>query len=304
MSSLYPSFLIVAGLLARLQVVSAQGVAMCQSATNFQWPTLRDKIHAQSRNIYSLPILAHAATPMTFPLHLYNPLPETRPTILALPSRPPTPACAIIYSLSSACGLCQGGTFESWTRWTDPCPAGQTLQSQWPDTVPNNTEIPPWAYLPISVQWDSSESKTNATAVTAAESSSSVAEASRTASAAASSQTGSTLSKKSSSDAGAIAGGVMGGVVAVGILGFYFWRRHSQPVVNPLAPHVSACSADDSENLCSVPVTQPTFTRLYDPNDPSTFPRTPAPLGQNIEASNRILEAIVGRSQYTGVPEV
>ncbi|KAH7908769.1 hypothetical protein BJ138DRAFT_1115559 [Hygrophoropsis aurantiaca] len=176
------------------------------------------------------------------------------------------------------------------------------LLQQWPSTVPNNTEIPLWAYLPTSEGlWDSPGSKTNATAVTAAESSSSVAAASKTSSAAASSQTGSTSSKKSSSDTGAIAGGVVGGVVAVAIIGFlgvYFWRHRSRPAVNPLAPRVRAYSTDYGDKPYSVPDSQPTFTKLYDPNDPSTFPRTPAPPSRNNGSSNGTYEAIAGRGQY------
>ncbi|KAH7908771.1 hypothetical protein BJ138DRAFT_1115562 [Hygrophoropsis aurantiaca] len=310
MSSLYPPFFTVAILLASLQAAAGQGVATCQVSTGYQWAN-NDK----GQDPCSVAQFLFAPNPgpcntndITFP-----PIASTtgNTSYYQGPNINTANAClcnTVIYSLASACGLCQGGTLESWSQWTSACPAGQILLQQWPSTVPSNTEIPLWAYLATSGgQWDSVDSKTNATAVTAAESSSSVAAASKTSSAAAASQTGSTSSKKSSSDTGAIAGGVVGGVVAVAIIGFlgvYFWRRRSRPAVNPLAPRISAYSTDYGDKPYSVPDSQPTFTKLYDPNDPSTFPRSPAPLSQNTESSNGISEAIAGRGQYHGAPEV
>ncbi|KAH7907956.1 hypothetical protein BJ138DRAFT_1209109 [Hygrophoropsis aurantiaca] len=319
MTSRYSSFFTIAVLLASLQVASAQGLAVCQTATNYQWA---DNAMGQDPCAVAQHLFSSEPGPCDDSDNVsFAPLQSTtgNTSFYPGPFSDTANACmcnTVIYSLSSACGLCQGGTLESWAQWTSPCAAGEIVLQQWPDTVPNNTEIPLWAYLPISGgQWDSSGSKTNAidfallAAVNAAESpSSSALKASRTASIAASSQTVPTSSNKSSSDTSAIAGGVAGGVAAVVILGFlgvYFWRRRSQPTVNPLVSRasVSAYSADYSEPPSTASASQ-AFTRLYDPNDPSTFPRTPAPLGQNIEGSNRVLEAIIGRSQYTGVPEV
>ncbi|KAH7923492.1 hypothetical protein BV22DRAFT_580991 [Leucogyrophana mollusca] len=52
--------------------------------------------------------------------------------------------------------------YPSWTEWTANCPA--TLYQQWPDGIPFNTEISPWAYLPlVNSQWDLTHAQDNAT---------------------------------------------------------------------------------------------------------------------------------------------
>ncbi|KAH7906647.1 hypothetical protein BJ138DRAFT_1162143 [Hygrophoropsis aurantiaca] len=312
MTSRYSSFFTIAVLLASLQVASAQGMAMCQADMDYGWA---DNAQGQDPCMVAQYLFSSEPGPCSDSDEVaFPPLASTTGNTSFYPGPTSNTANAcmcntVIYSLACACGVCQGGTLESWDQWTSPCPTGQILLHQWPTAVPNDTEIPPWAYLPTSGgRWDSTGSKTNATAIAAAKSSSSsgTAEATRTSSTAASSQTGSTPSKKSSSDIGPIAGGVAGGVAAVVILGFLgvrFCRRPPRPAVNPQVSRVSSYSAEYSEISCTAPASQP-FTRLYDPNDPSTFPRTPAPLGQNAENNGNSEAIVIGRGQYTGAPEV
>ncbi|KAH7908770.1 hypothetical protein BJ138DRAFT_1181525 [Hygrophoropsis aurantiaca] len=225
----------------------------------------------------------------------------------------------VIYSLASACGLCQNGTFLYWSEWTDNCYATDTVYQEWPASIPSDTTIPPWAYMPlVSGFWSNVQAQSNATATQSttltitttstalAFSGSSVSTTSASAGTTGSG-TGGAGNMSTSVGAGPIAGGIVGGVAAVAILGFlaiYFWRRRSQRAANPLVPRVSAHFAEHGEKPYSVPDSQPNFTKLYDPNDSSTFPRAPAPLFQNTESSNGISEAIAGCGRYTGAPEV
>ncbi|KAH7907958.1 hypothetical protein BJ138DRAFT_1116251 [Hygrophoropsis aurantiaca] len=72
----------------------------------------------------------------------------------------------VIYSLASACGLCQNGTFTFWIDWTDNCYANDTVYQEWPASIPSDTTIPPWAYMPlVGGFWDAVEAQKNASAV-------------------------------------------------------------------------------------------------------------------------------------------
>ncbi|KAF8576242.1 hypothetical protein K439DRAFT_1664696 [Ramaria rubella] len=109
--------------------------------------------------------------------------------------------------------------------------------------------------------------------------------------------TGSNNTSKSSSHAGAIAGGVVGGVVglaAIALGAFLLFRRHRR--VHKLEgprPNLNGEKVDLVGTATPAPSTIPPYSpmestlhstfrsvtppRLYDPLDPSTFPRTPSP---------------------------
>ncbi|KAH7907962.1 hypothetical protein BJ138DRAFT_413194 [Hygrophoropsis aurantiaca] len=57
----------------------------------------------------------------------------------------------VIYSLATACATCQDASFLSWSEWIVNCPASDVVQQSWPTSIPSNTAIPAWAYLPIVV---------------------------------------------------------------------------------------------------------------------------------------------------------
>ncbi|KAH7905215.1 hypothetical protein BJ138DRAFT_1118667 [Hygrophoropsis aurantiaca] len=74
----------------------------------------------------------------------------------------------VIYSLTSACGLCQSGKFLYWSEWTDNCYPNNTLYQEWPASIPSGTTIPPWAYLPlVNGYWDNVAAQNNAYAFAA-----------------------------------------------------------------------------------------------------------------------------------------
>jgi len=109
----------------------------------------------------------------------------------------------VIYSLIQACQICQGGAFMPWFEWNVSC--SSVSISSLPSRIPFNVSVPPWAYLDVVTFgfFNETIAKINAT--------------------------GTGLNSKAShSHAGAIAGGVVGGVAALGLVAllFYLFMRH------------------------------------------------------------------------------
>ncbi|KAH7923490.1 hypothetical protein BV22DRAFT_1130636 [Leucogyrophana mollusca] len=136
----------------------------------------------------------------------------------------------VIYSLVSACGLCQNGTFLYWSEWTDNCYVNDTLYQEWPASIPSDTAIPPWAYMPlVNGFWDGPQAHDNASAVATQSTAVSSTTSSLSTSATTVSTTGTAPSTTSASasatgsgtsGAGRIAGGVGGGFAGAVILAF------------------------------------------------------------------------------------
>ncbi|KAF9454635.1 hypothetical protein P691DRAFT_806804 [Macrolepiota fuliginosa MF-IS2] len=57
---------------------------------------------------------------------------------------------SVTYSLISACGGCQNRTFIDYATWIQNC-VNVVKTTQYPDTIPNVTEVPSWAFLNISL---------------------------------------------------------------------------------------------------------------------------------------------------------
>lgn len=57
---------------------------------------------------------------------------------------------SVTYSLLSACGICQGFTYDSWSTWIAQCPANMVSNGQYSDTIPSVVTIPQWAFLNIT----------------------------------------------------------------------------------------------------------------------------------------------------------
>ncbi|KAF9469207.1 hypothetical protein BDZ94DRAFT_1243953 [Collybia nuda] len=53
----------------------------------------------------------------------------------------------VAYSLMSACGSCQGRTFDSWSTWSANC-ASVSVNS-FPEPIPTSVYVPGWAYLDV-----------------------------------------------------------------------------------------------------------------------------------------------------------
>jgi len=61
----------------------------------------------------------------------------------------------VVYSLVSACGACQNGTWLTWNAWTVNCSAVDP-PSTFSNAIPNGTKVPAWAFLNVTEEgtWD------------------------------------------------------------------------------------------------------------------------------------------------------
>ncbi|KAH9971461.1 hypothetical protein BJV74DRAFT_865871 [Russula compacta] len=209
----------------------------------------------------------------------------------------------ISYSLISACDACQGSDWISWSNYSANCT--KTLPpSTFPSPVPAGTRIPKWALLDVTAQnnWNANDSfvagdspelgpgavvgpsgVSTAASVIGTATPSSLSHAGASPSPTSGSDSSSNGSS-SSSNVGAIAGGVAGGIAAVAIAGvavFFFLRRgRRQAPSTPLTAqqqmeqvqHLPPPSDDGTFAPPSAPGTPLAPMRLYDPNDPTTFP--------------------------------
>lgn len=201
-------------------------------------------------------------------------------------------ACnTVYYNVLSACAQCQGGSVDVWDNWSKNC---TTTYSTFPNSIPDGSAIPHWAYLPLNNgTWDfaSAETDNGAEATfTGTHSVSASASSTRTSSAhsASGSSSGSNGGSSSGgkSHAGAIAGGVIGGIALIALigLGFFLWRRNknkkvkSTPEASFLGPNMTGTTYNAHEGFAPAPYDQHSTmsgagpAKLYDPNDPSTFP--------------------------------
>ncbi|KAH9973145.1 hypothetical protein BGW80DRAFT_1459453 [Lactifluus volemus] len=208
----------------------------------------------------------------------------------------------VVYSLLSACDACQNEPWFSWYDYSTNCTRGQPPASSFPHPVPSGIRVPQWALIDVTVQgdWNSSQSSTvgdlpevlGGDTINSGKSTStptptpSVVPSSQTTVSSTSSSSSSTAGP--SSNVGAIAGGVAGGLVAVSaaalILFFVLRRRTTQQgpppaaalyggTPQPLMGQVQPPSPNDRAFMpSSLPTTSTTAIKLYDPNDPTTFP--------------------------------
>ncbi|KAH7917961.1 hypothetical protein BV22DRAFT_1052065 [Leucogyrophana mollusca] len=336
------------------QVVAQPAAASCLSTTDFGWATN---------------VLGQDPCLVAHDLFVPNPCGDTTVFFPTLSNSegypPPTTSDAgpclcntVIYSLATACASCQGSESPSWTEWTANCPA--TLYQQWPDGIPSNTAIPPWAYLPLdNSQWDLTQAQDNATGQGLTTSSSSTNAATTTAQSTSISQhsngpstpsssspasempsdrttssNGSTpsnasssskssvsppdnsnpvLSSNSSNSSGltnSIIGGVVGGVTGVvGLIALvlFVWCRRSR-IKKSLKTQRPASGESQIHDKLIIPpqpmVDQyPSTTKLYNPDDPSTFPPTPPVIDIAWTSGDRPPSNSNLRG-YTGIPEL
>ncbi|KZP19529.1 hypothetical protein FIBSPDRAFT_563199 [Athelia psychrophila] len=129
----------------------------------------------------------------------------------------------VLYSLFSACGVCQNGTYTTWTGWISNCSTVVISIRSFPAPIPSNTSFPAWAYLSVTdnnnfdVQAAEAEEylpeftpvPTSTSDLTSTSTSTVTLTITPISSAA--------VSKKSS-DAGVIAGAVVGGFAAAALL--------------------------------------------------------------------------------------
>lgn len=230
----------------------------------------------------------------------------------------------VYYSLLSACAVCQNQSFLSWTAYNGNCTV--VYNQVFSDPIPSSTKIPHYAYLDVVT--NDTFSLSVAESVGGPESSA-VPQATGSSAAIASSTS---AAKKSKSDAGPVAGGVIGGVVFLGIvvvLVTFILRMRRRKRSSPSGPTPSEYSSV-AYNSVGSPATVVGYGngkldstipssmgsgRVYDPNDPSTFP-TSEPLGYSPYSASPGLDQPGGhtptfpanpaavRTQYTGAPEL
>ncbi|KIO32741.1 hypothetical protein M407DRAFT_18208 [Tulasnella calospora MUT 4182] len=212
---------------------------------------------------------------------------------------------SVVYSLSSACAACQGELWPAWTAWRRYCTQNLVTVGQYPLDIPEGTAVPAWAYQNVALTdtWNISLTSTSATlgpestyygTPTASinyQLNMTGEAASQTA--VAGTQTGSSSTGTGSATAGAVTGGVIGGIGLLALIGALAWllirqrRRKRGGLDSPIGTYGSAGLPMGETDRHTIPPAYPqtpspftgstsTMPKLYDPSDPSTFPRTPA----------------------------
>ncbi|KAH9169672.1 hypothetical protein EDB89DRAFT_1448999 [Lactarius sanguifluus] len=183
----------------------------------------------------------------------------------------------VAYNLLSACSACQGGNLTTWSNYSYNCIPPLTF----PHTVPSGTSVPQWALVDNTFNgiWDPTTASSTVSVDPPEVQPGSLIGIPD-------SESGSPTPSGSGTNTAAIAGGVAGGIVAlaaIGVLLFYFlpvWRRQRSQ-----APS-AATAGDDGEtppmsqehpplsgDKTYVPKKPMAPMKLYDPNDPTTFPK-------------------------------
>ncbi|KAJ4497937.1 hypothetical protein C8R41DRAFT_916962 [Lentinula lateritia] len=136
----------------------------------------------------------------------------------------------VVYSLMSACALCQNGTTITWSEWITNC---APIYTTFPKPIPDGLRVPAYAYLDVETQdtFDANAAMqdANATESTALPSTTSTTSStqssvtvSQTSSAPASvsstSSTSESLTAPNDPRSNAIGGGVVGGILGLALL--------------------------------------------------------------------------------------
>ncbi|KAF8465585.1 hypothetical protein DFH94DRAFT_782747 [Russula ochroleuca] len=213
----------------------------------------------------------------------------------------------VAYSLISACDACQGAQWITWSEYMFNC-TKVLPPSSFPNPIPSGTRVPQWALLDVTSEnnWNSNKSyavgdspelapgAVLASGATVSASATGPVSPHSTSPRESSSTTPAPTHTGSSSNAGAIAGGVVGGVAAISIAvaAIFFFLRRQQPQapsaavpgVGPFQPPMDEIQRPLTDNetytaytassvpASSLPGTPVVPMRLYDPSDPTTFP--------------------------------
>ncbi|KAF9507620.1 hypothetical protein BS47DRAFT_288618 [Hydnum rufescens UP504] len=256
----------------------------------------------------------------------------------------------VVYNLLSACGACQNRTWISWTSWSFYCVDYRDIkEGTYNVTIPYGSSIPAWAFdLPsnhndtfnISAAQDIGDSPerpgstpsptSTSTSTPSFTTSGSLLTGYPSSASISSSPTQSGGSRASTSNVGAIAGGVAGGVVGlalIGLAGFLLLRKRRPPstvpsqdsdrvLISPSSAGFSGLSGrggmvlngsgPEMVNAGNRPLS---FPGVYDPNDPSTYPSTPTPSPSQATGSNHPSFPVPAferdpAAKYSGVPEL
>ncbi|KAJ3552378.1 hypothetical protein NM688_g4180 [Phlebia brevispora] len=218
---------------------------------------------------------------------------------------------SVTFNLISACAYCQGDGLPVWTDWTENCPANLVSNGQYPVPIESGTAIPAWAYQVVLNRFnvtiaqndissgfpESTASQGTSTSISFSTSASTLFSASTSSPSApapitsgipATPSSGSTLPPGSpsptshSSHTGAIVGGAVGGAAGALLIlaGVYIALRRPRAQPSSENPPQEATFREafvvqlESSPAVTLPVSEPPMTpmKLYDPDDPSTFP--------------------------------
>ncbi|KAN0139526.1 hypothetical protein V8E53_002642 [Lactarius tabidus] len=225
----------------------------------------------------------------------------------------------VVYNLMSACGACQLGGWISYQSWLYNC-SNPATPGVFPKPVPDGTRVPRWAYMASFVgnTWDSSAAEAagdspevtgsvvmarafiySPTSLASSSSptfspttlrSGSLSTFSHTASGSGSSSTSTSHTSSNRSEMeGSIIGGIIGATLISGVVVWFVRRRRARS-----AP---ATRGEMEQPVAYQPLTIKT-PKLYDPSDPTTYPKTefqPQRLGCTSHPN---------QVEYSGLPEL
>ncbi|KAI9447109.1 hypothetical protein BJY52DRAFT_375035 [Lactarius psammicola] len=190
---------------------------------------------------------------------------------------------SVAYNLLSACGMCQGGQQRTWSDYTYNCSSNED-PSTFPNPIPAGTRVPQWALQDATHVnlWNATKAMTIGDTpeilpgeLIGTSASSSISPTPSASSSAPASTSPVSTSSGSRPNKGAIAGGVVGGVIIIAAtagLGFIFWRRRRRSQAPFVALFMDGASPAPSASQTSHHTQESPLT-LYDPNNPSTFPQ-------------------------------
>jgi len=209
----------------------------------------------------------------------------------------------VVYSMLSACAICQSGSFSEWKTYSRFC--DQTYFMEYPGNIPSNTSVPNWAYTNVTASdgifnctaayylafAPSSRHSTSFTSTSTSTSSTSTSASTSTESISPSSHSSRT---NASAIIGVAIGCAFGGVLILALLLFWLYTKHGAsrpdpetspqtsehkltdpPPSTPLLPVPSPPASTDSPTPVQQAY-QDALDNTYDPDDvltSSTIPR-------------------------------
>ncbi|KIM87187.1 hypothetical protein PILCRDRAFT_303122 [Piloderma croceum F 1598] len=132
---------IIANMIAVLPVAEAQTTSLATCLPEFDWMN-------DSRNQSPCVVAAYMQGACTNGEYIVQPLAPSYhyigPTVK---QDNPCQCSTVVYSLMSACGMCQNRTIEGWSAWQTNCSVVYT--QQFPESIPFGINVPGWAYLDV-----------------------------------------------------------------------------------------------------------------------------------------------------------
>ncbi|KAF8347427.1 hypothetical protein F5887DRAFT_31177 [Amanita rubescens] len=226
----------------------------------------------------------------------------------------------IRYSLVSVCAACQDGSWLPFSTYTQNCT--YRFVQQFPEPVPNGTSVPNWAYLPLSANGTfdidaasrAAESTSTALPTATSTSASQVASTSSPKTSSLSSSTSpSSTPKIAKTDISAIAGGTVAGVLGGALIGgllFWIWIYRKRKAARRNVLIWSGRGILASPSVSSYPASMQRLVvyqaqKLYNPDDPSTYPPTRHQLTQmNLLPPPTTESTELPPYDFTGRPEL